>query len=241
MNNKTIVSKKDVQWFAFASLQEQSLALAKRVAQDIEQCLDDKGRATVCVPGGSTPATFLKALSAIPLDWSKTTIVLNDERWVPIGDPLSNEAMLRHTLLHDYASDANIVGFYPNDAATTQSIETAVEDFNRTQLPPILPIDICVLGMGKDGHFASLFPHMPNLDAALNPQQQPALIKAEPPAKETRVSFNLSGLLTANKHYLLIKGSLKKEIVREAQKMQTKQLPISYLIAHTSVAVYHSH
>ncbi|MGH1441406.1 MAG: 6-phosphogluconolactonase [Cellvibrionaceae bacterium] len=257
--------KNDISWHHFDNLPEQSSTLAHRVADDIKRCLTHKPQVTLCVPGGNTPALFLKALSKIELDWHRVNILLNDERWVPLSDEKSNQAMLLRTLENGYAKAANIIAFYPPSEKETLSREDFLKQFNGHYFyqggtqdtkdssqfsitsPPITPleIDICVLGMGEDGHTASLFPDMLNLSQALDPKLSPALISADPPDKEARVSLNLSALLSAQYHYLLITGKTKESLIYAAQKANTKQqstrLPIEHLIEKTSLAIYYSH
>ena len=76
-----------------------ALSLADRIAGELRQQLDAVGRASLCVPGGSTPGPMFRALSGLALDWARVTVLLNDERWVPGDHPRSNSAMLRKTLL----------------------------------------------------------------------------------------------------------------------------------------------
>jgi len=255
--------KNDISWHSFDSLPEQSLALAHRVADDIKSCLMHKPQATLCVPGGNTPALFLAALSQIELDWSQVNIILNDERWVPLSDEKSNQAMLLRTLESGHAKAANMIAFYPSSDRENTNREVFLKKFNARYLPITdtiadkkaekkankkapkntmsISIDICVLGMGEDGHTASLFPHMANLAQALDTNAAPALISADPPGKESRVSLNLSALLSAQYHYLLITGNTKKSLIQKVQaKTLPTELPIEHVIEQTSLAIYHS-
>lgn len=251
--------KNDISWHSFDSLPEQSLALAHRVADDIKRCLMHKPQATLCVPGGNTPALFLAALSQIKLDWSRVNIILNDERWVPLSDEKSNQAMLLRTLESGHAKAANMTAFYPSPDRENTNREDFLKKFNALYFPitgtiadkkagkkapkntmPI-SINVCVMGMGEDGHTASIFPHMANLAQALDTNAAPALISADPPGKESRVSLNLSALLSAQHHYLLITGNTKKSLIQKAQaKTLPAELPIEHVIEQTSLAIYHS-
>jgi len=249
--------KNDINWHNFDSLPEQSLALAHRVADDIKHCLAHKSQMTLCVPGGNTPALFLSALGKIELEWHRVNIILNDERWVPLTDAKSNQAMLLRTLKNGHAKTAKVIAFYPSTESDEVERERFLKQFNPRHFPLTnkqalqdiknrtpLSIDVCILGMGEDGHTASLFPNMSNLPQALNTDMPPSLISADPPEKEARVSLNLSALLSAQYHYLLITGDTKKSLIQKLQKTQAKSspenLPIEHVIKQTSLAIYYS-
>jgi len=241
----------DISWHKFDNLHEQSQTLAQRVAEDINRCLDLKQQATLCVPGGNTPVLFLNALSHTELDWSRVTVILNDERWVPLSDAKSNLAMLQSQLQQHKAKAVKLIEFCPCLNTPQENSNREREQFlaafnadyfneDNANNRESLSIDICVVGMGEDGHIASLFPNMPGLAAALNSSLSPALISADPPNKEARVSLNLSALLNAQHHYLLITGNAKQQIIQEEQATQIEQYPIGYLISKTSLAIYYS-
>lgn len=234
--------KNDISWHNFTSLQTQSLALAQRVSEDLKRCLDAKKKATLCVPGGNTPALFLEALSQIECDWSSVTVLLNDERWVPLSDAKSNLAMLQSKLQQNKAKEAKLIGFCPPLENAHMEREQFLKRFNTQYFKESEPlcIDVCVLGIGEDGHTASLFPNMPDLSRALDTSLPPALISADPPNKEARVSLNLSALLNAQNHYLLISGKAKQYVIQREQATQIEQYPIGHLISRTSLAIYYS-
>jgi 6-phosphogluconolactonase len=229
------MAKNTMKLVEFDSDKAQALALADQVVSDIKTVLTKKDTAVVCVPGGSTPKLFFNALCSMPIDWSRVSIVLTDERWVPLSDPLSNEALLKRELQSQKARPAKIVSLFNGSLP----VEQAVEQFNQN-IAQLMPIDICILGMGDDGHTASLFPVMQGLDIALDKQQAPALIIATIEGKrEVRVSLNLSALLTAQAHYVLIRGQAKKQVVNTACEGLQVELPISYLLAETPTQVYY--
>lgn len=228
-------TKEALHWHLYVDFDSQSIALAEQVADDLAMHLEKKSAATLSVPGGSTPAGFLQHLSQQDIDWSRVFVVLNDERWVPLDHEQSNEAMIRKTLQCNFAESVNIVPLYNAE----ETSEKAVETFNVNQAQ-YLSLDVCVQGMGEDGHTASLFPVMQNQAEALDAEALPSLIIARVPDKELRVSLNLSALLSAEQHYLLIRGEAKKEVLKKASREKTTQWPISYLTAATEINVYYS-
>jgi 6-phosphogluconolactonase len=229
------MAKNSITWNCFNDFTPQSLALAQAVEVSILELLEIKERVVLCVPGGTTPAVFFQALSHARIDWSRITVVLNDERWVPLDHPQSNESMLRKNLHVNAAKAPEIISFY----IPALSIEEGVNMFNQ-QCQHLFPLDICVLGMGVDGHTASLFPDMEHIDSALNRNAAPALIVSNVPNKEPRVSLNLSALLTSNRHYLLVRGSEKKRVIEQAMEIVTPSLPVSYVIAAASTHFFYA-
>ena len=133
---------------------------AERVASLIDLALDERDRAQIALSGGSTPAAAYRLLNAEHLPWNRVDVVLGDERWVPASDPASNARMLSDTLLAAAGPGAG-ARFHPVPTEL-ESPEASMEAFDRyvRQLcpgdPPIF--DVMLLGLGDDGHTASLFP-----------------------------------------------------------------------------------
>ena len=127
--------------------------LAISVAAQLNQAIASQGVATLVVSGGRSPVAFFESLVKQPVDWSKVVVSLADERWVPVEHADSNAGLLKKHLLQGPAAKARFVGLY-NAAATVE--RAALEaDQGLAELPPI---DVLILGMGDDGHTASLFP-----------------------------------------------------------------------------------
>ncbi|MBO5394190.1 MAG: 6-phosphogluconolactonase, partial [Pseudomonas sp.] len=130
--------------------------LATKVAGQLNQAIAEQGVATLVVSGGRSPVAFFQSLIKQPVDWSKVVVSLADERWVPVEHADSNAGLLKKHLLQGPAAKARFVGLY-NAAATVE--KAALEaDQGLAELPPI---DVLILGMGDDGHTASLFPNSP--------------------------------------------------------------------------------
>lgn len=134
-------------------------AVSDRLAVALRQGLRARQLGSLAVPGGTTPGPVFDRLSDIDLDWSHVTVTLTDERWVPATDPASNEHLVRQRLMKNKAGVARLIGLH--SAAATPIAGIADISARLEALP--LPFDAVLLGMGGDGHFASLFPGMPAL------------------------------------------------------------------------------
>lgn len=187
--------------------QAQARALADTVARQLTRAIGEHGKATLCVPGGNTPAAFLRALAGEAVDWTRLTVLLNDERWVPPDHERSNARLLRETLLKGAASVARYVPLWCNTPTPEEGL-AQLEPGVRTALP----IDVLVLGMGNDGHTASLFPGADRLAEALDPDCPAALMAMRAPgAIEPRITLTLPVLLAARETHLLIAGRDKRD------------------------------
>lgn len=167
-----------------------------------------RGSASLALAGGSTPAPVYRLLSQAGLDWSKVTVVLTDERKVAPDHPDSNARMLRQTLLTGPASQAAFA------ALTEEAVAR------------LLPFDGVLLGMGEDGHFASLFPGNPALAAGLSGDALTIDVPAgEPAPPQTRCSLTLKALTGAAGAILLVTGTAKRAVLEKADG-----LPVAALI-----------
>jgi 6-phosphogluconolactonase len=185
--------------------------------------------ASLAVPGGRTPLPLFHALRDIELDWSHVGITLTDERWVPAEHESSNAALVQRELL---AANAAAARFFPlfNNAAAAAGTAAAVWE----SLAPLpRPFDAVVLGMGDDGHFASLFPADPGLAAALNPSAPPACVAMRAPVEPTeRISMNLAALLQTRRLFLFITGAHKRDLLLAAARRAAEApLPVAALLS----------
>lgn len=185
-------------------------SLADRVAEDLAICLGEKDRATLVVPGGSTPGPFFDHLSEFELNWERVDVILSDERFVPPTHPRSNTKLVMERLCKGNAQGVKIVPFYisadrPEDVLAEISVG----------ISRVLPIDVLILGMGLDMHTASLFPDAKELSHALTTSDPVVIIHTES-QPEARLSLTKSALQSANKSYVLIVGEDKKIVMQDA-------------------------
>lgn len=211
--------------------------LAADVAASLRRRLEAHDRASLVVSGGRTPAAFLRELARSSLDWSRIHVTLADERCVTAADPASNLRLVREAFAGTAAAAAPLleIDATRDDAAATWS--AALQS-----LP--LPFAAVVLGMGDDGHFASLFPGMPGLAAALASDGPvtvvPGLAPVEPKA---RLSMTLAALLTTDLLVLHVTGASKLETLqRAASAGSALEMPVRALLAQSRVPleIYHA-
>lgn len=224
----------------FDSAEALVAALSDHIATTLEQAIAERGTASLLVSGGSTPAPLYRALARRPLAWSRVHIGLVDERWVDAEHPDSNEALVRRTLLTGPAAAATWVPMKtpaPDAEAGQAGAEAALRAVAR-------PFDLVLLGMGLDGHTASLFPQSPQLARALDRRRRPLTVAIDPvTAPHARLSLSLRGLLDARQIVLLLTGDAKWQVYRRALDTgPVRAMPVRAVLrqTRTPVAVYHS-
>ena len=209
--------------------------LTAQIKVDLEEAIAARAAAGLVVSGGRTPEGLFKNLRNEPLDWSRVWITLADERWVDTASPQSNERLVREVLLQGKAAAAHFIGLKNTAAAPEQGVEWAWRSIKRIPRP----FDIVLLGMGEDGHFASLFPGSLGIVRALDLTAPPGCVAmnalAEPHA---RISLNLPALLDTRRVMLLITGHAKWQVYERARTAgSSSELPIRALLQQKQVPV----
>ena len=212
--------------YAFEDGEALAVALSSSIADELRGAIKARGEALIAVSGGSTPKRLFELLSNETLDWSRVTVTLVDERWVPDTDERSNARMVEALLLQHKAADAEFVPLYV-EAATPEAGIAEV----RTRVSALKhPFDVVVLGMGPDGHTASFFPGGDRLDEALDLDNAAQVLPMRAPgAGEPRITFTLRELLTAQTLYLHIQGNDKRNVLQKAVKPDS-DLPIASVL-----------
>lgn len=218
---------------AFVSADSLVLKLAEEIADQLRQSLLKNGQASLVVSGGSTPVPLFRALSQTSLDWKNVWVTLADERWVLPSHQASNEALVRKHLIANGASEARFVGLW--NAADTPVSGLALSQKSLEGLPQ--PIDVVVLGMGEDGHTASLFPEAHELQAALNAAEGVLCLPITPPeAPHARMTLTKPALLNSRRLFLHITGQVKRDVFDVAQgSEEVAEMPIRAFIHQTDV------
>ena len=222
-----------MQLHQFTTRDEASHAAAQQIATRLQQRLDADAAASLVIPGGSTPAACFAELSRASLDWQAIEIWLSDERWVEPTSDDSNEKLARENLLTNAAAPARLIPVYSD----TLLIETRCAQLDTDLRARARPFAACLLGMGSDGHFASLFPDLANLADALDVTQNPRCIPVQTEASPLpRVSLTLAALAHSDEILLLVFGEDKRLVFEDALQAAGKY-PVSSLLALTQPPV----
>ena len=206
-----------IQLHAFEDPRAHSDALAKAVGEALQASLTaqvaatDAGafRTTLAVSGGSSPRPFLQTLSTHAFDWSHINVTLVDDRWVPETDSASNSKLAHETLLQNAAAKARYLPLVD----TSQTLEAQVAALNSD--PQRVVPHVAVLGMGEDGHTASIFADAPEWDFAISTNDH--FVAVHPvAAPHARISWSLSALKKVEHLFLFIAGQSKMDVLKAA-------------------------
>ena len=204
--------------------------LASVLAADLAQALAARGRASLSVPGGSTPGPVFDLLARANLDWAHVAVFLNDERWVGENSPRSNTRLLRERLLQGRAAAARVVPLYAK-AATPESQLASLS----AGIAAELPIDVLMLGMGADMHTASLFPGADHLALALADDAPVLMALRAMAAGEPRITLTAPVLHGARNIHILITGAEKRVALERAMTLEPMQAPVRVVLDHATV------
>ncbi|OJA95037.1 6-phosphogluconolactonase [Burkholderia ubonensis] len=200
---------------AFDTQEAQGDALAQAVGDALRAVLARPARATLAVSGGTSPRPFLQTLSHAALDWASVDVTLVDDRWVPEDDAASNARLVRDTLLQHAAAPATFLPLVDTGAALDAHV-AALNANPAHRLP-----DVAVLGMGEDGHTASIFADAPEWNHAITTAER--FVAVHPgAAPHARVSFSLDALKRIDRLFLLIAGNRKREVLEAAASSPQK-------------------
>ena len=213
-------------------------ALAENIAERLQQVLYFKTRAVLALSGGRSPQRVLPVLARAPMDWSAVDVTLSDERWVPPSDPASNAAMIERCFLAEGAVNANFLRLWTPNTPHAEGPVHADARLRSVTMPP----DIIYLGIGEDGHAASLFPADTAAAFTASNGFTLATLAAASQAPQKRISLDLPTLLGAATIYLHFGGKAKAAVYQQALKMTTPSaaLPLSLIVqsGHPDIRVF---
>lgn len=205
-----------MQFLAFPDREAAVSAVADRIADALAAALKT-GPASLALPGGTTPAPVMEALSRMDLDWSRVTVLPGDERLVPVDHPRSNAGLIRRHLLQG-----------PAAAAKLRLLQADAD------LGDILPLTVNLVGMGEDAHIASLFPDTQGLEIALS-GHAPPVMRMRAPDGEERLSLTAPVLKGAALNLIFITGRIKKDVIEAAAKKPAQTAPVALLLDAASI------
>ncbi|MDA8898988.1 6-phosphogluconolactonase [Porticoccaceae bacterium] len=208
------------------------MSLADEVSDRLRQSIQKQGQGSLVLSGGRTPMGFFHQLSQQVLDWSKVTVTLADERWVNPDHKDSNEKLVKENLLINEAYCAKFLSL-KNSAETAVSGEAELE----AQLSKYGQFTVVILGMGDDGHTASLFPGADALSAGLALNSGRSCIAVTPTeAPHERISMTLPRLLNTERLIVHISGQNKQKVLDQANAgNNVEELPIRAILQQTQV------
>jgi len=219
----------EAEWWDYDSVDEMADAVAGDIGFIVESAIDARNAALLALPGGETPRPVFAKLVEASLPWKRVTIIPGDERLVPMDNELSNVRALAQAFLPVGARVVPITGDIADYRLAGNSADARLQD-----LP--WPPDLVWLGMGSDGHTASIF-NGPDLDDALNAPKarravgvMPDPLPAEAPVP--RVTLTRSAILSARTILITIRGDEKREMLEQAiEAGHSSKLPIGRVLA----------
>jgi len=217
----------------FSTRNDLDSALATSVSQLLNDAIKHKGKASIAVSGGSTPKGFFSLLSQTDIDWSKVTVTLADERWVGIDSQDSNTRLVHENLLQNKATAAKFFHLKQGEELSDETLS----DLNVAANTTLLPLDVLILGMGEDGHTASLFPCSEEISQGLASDNDKALLKVMPKtAPHQRISFSFSALSKSENTFLHLCGENKQVVLNKALNSDDIfEMPIRAFLHHPSL------
>jgi 6-phosphogluconolactonase len=219
------MTKDAVSLHEFPSREALADTLAGKVALTLTEAITSRGKALLAVSGGTTPALFFRTLSAADIEWSRVTVTLVDERFVPESSPRSNAGLAKANLLQGNAAAATFLGLYSD----TDSVEKAAQKADSAIDRLGLPLDVVVLGMGPDGHTASFFPDATTLPELLAPENEMLVAPVHTvEGLEPRLTLTMPALMGAGFIALHIEGDGKRKVL--ASVLDGQKLPIGAVI-----------
>jgi len=226
----------EIEWWDYEDAAELADAVAGDIQFVIESAIDARGSAVIALAGGNTPLPAYEKLAKAKLDWKRVTIIPGDERIVPLGDALSNVTALGKIFIPKGARVMPIVPKATDDyKAAGRSADALMQDLH-------WPLDLCLLGVGGDGHTASIFPG-PDYDEALNgPKERRAIgvmpDPLPPEAPVARVTLTRQGIVTARALMIAVTGDAKRKVIEDAIKEGAgSPYPIGRVLADAELPV----
>ena len=226
----------EIEWWEYDDAAEMAQAVAGDIQFIIEAAIDARGAAVIALSGGKTPIPIYDTLSKAKLDWKRVTIVPTDERIVPLGDALSNVTMIAKTFLPKGARVMPIVPQATADYKSAgRSADALMQDLH-------WPLDLCLLGVGGDGHTASIFPG-PDFDEALSgPKERRALgVMPEPLPPEApvaRVTLSRAAIASTRALMIAVTGDAKRKVLEQAiAEGPSSPYPIGRVLADVELPI----
>ncbi len=206
----------------YANIAQLAESFADYAAATLNDSFAKKPAATLVVPGGNTPRHYLPTLAARDLRWDKIAITLSDERWVDVNDEASNERLVKKNLLEHLTGNTNFIGLKTPHQTPAEAIKTIHQRLD--YLPQ--PFSLTVLGLGEDGHIASLFPGMSSTVTT----SQHCVAVDQPIASSPRISISLNTLASSQHIALVAVGKTKRKLLDHLCEHTDPKIPLVWLL-----------
>ena len=219
----------EAEFWDYDSIEEMAAAVAGDIGFIVESAIDARGAALLALPGGNTPRPIYQKLAAAKLEWKRVTLIPGDERLVPMQSELSNVRAIAQAFLPTGARVIPITGDIADYHLAGNSADARLHDLS-------WPPDLVWLGMGEDGHTASIFPG-PDLEDALNAPKTRRAVGVMPDplpadAPVARVTLTRAAILSARTILIAITGQAKRDLLEQAIKDgHSSKLPIGRVLA----------
>lgn len=220
-----------MQRHVYPDIESLSQGFADFAATTLRNTLARKPHATLVVPGGNTPRHYLPTLAKCALPWDRITVTLSDERWVDVNNDQSNEHLVKQHLMNHLPADTPFVGLKTRHDNPFDAIKEIHQRLDK--LP--LPSSLAVLGLGEDGHIASLFPGMnPDLSTTHH-----CVAVAPPVAPSLRISLSLAMLARSENIVLVVTGKTKRELLDRLSEDPDPKIPFIWLsqLANSKITI----
>lgn len=226
----------EIEWWDYDDADEMAAAVAGDIGFIIESAIDARGAAVIALAGGKTPLPIYEQLAKAKIDWKRVTIVPGDDRMVPLGDPLSNVTAIGKIFLPRGARVIPLISATVADyKAAGRAADAILQDLH-------WPLDLCLLGIGSDGHAASIFPG-PDYDEALNgPKERRALgvmpDPLPPEAPVARVTLSRAAIVSSKAIMIAITGQAKRDVLEAAiERGASSPYPVGRILAEVELPV----
>lgn len=226
----------EIEWWEYDDAEEMAGAVAGDIGFIIESAIDARGAAVIALAGGKTPLPIYEKLAKAKIDWKRVTIIPGDDRLVPLGDPLSNVTAIGKVFIPKGARVIPLISEKAEDyKAAGRAADARLQDLH-------WPLDLCLLGVGADGHAASIFPG-PDYDEALNgPTERRALgvmpDPLPPEAPVARVTLSRAAMTSARALMIAITGDAKRQVLEAAiEQGPSSAYPVGRILADVELPV----
>ncbi len=223
-------------WHELSAPSELAAALSQAMLSHAVQDLSEQPTVLIGLAGGSTPMVAYAQFAQTPLPWPRIALTLIDERFVPIRDPQSNENNIASAFSAIKPQLAGWHGLMHESVPIEQAATQANQEIQSLQQP----MDMVVIGMGSDGHIASLFIESADYQHAMDLQCSEAVLPIRfdaQDAKVDRISFSLAELLRAKKILICITGEDKRRVLEQSLDGSRPDYAVAQLLKHTTRSV----